>query len=116
MLSPQLLQALSRQQKRLVFLAETEPNLLCAECRIAVETRAGHASDTDFANQMAREFNIVFETESADIGHDVIGAVGRESSKTCFFKFGQNQIAARAIVSLQLIVVSRRQRQSVRAR
>src|SRR5439155_20453353 len=65
---------------------------------------------------MAREFNIVFKAESADVSHDVIGAVGRESSKTCFFKFGQNQIAARAIVSLQLIVVSRRQRQSVRAR
>src|SRR5256885_12036529 len=110
MLSAQLLQAFGRKQKRLVFLAETETNLLRTQRRNAVEARAGHAGDANFANQMAREFNIVFETESADIRHDVIGAVGRKSSKTCFFKFGQNQIAARAIVSLQLIVVSGRQR------
>src|SRR5207249_2586641 len=115
LLSAQFLQALSRQQQRLVFLAETETYLLRTQLWLAVETRAGHTGDANFADQMAREFNIVFETKSADIRHDVIGAVGRKSSKTCFFKFGQNQIAARPIVSLQLIVVSRRQRQSVRA-
>src|SRR2546425_9948633 len=85
LLTAQFLQTFRSKQKRLVFFAETETDLLCAERRNAVEARAGNASHADFANQMAREFNIVFETESADIGHDVIGAVGRKSSKTCFF-------------------------------
>src|SRR5437870_721736 len=105
MLSAQLLQAFRGKHQRRVLLAKAKSNLLRTQCRLAVEARAGHAGDANFANQMAREFNIVFETESADVGHDVIGAVRSKSSKTCLFKFGQNQIAARTIVSLQLIIV-----------
>src|SRR5713226_9979620 len=65
---------------------------------------------------MARELDVVTETESADVGHDVISAVGRESSKTCLLKFGQDQIAARFVIGLQPIVVGGRQRKRVSTR
>src|ERR1700686_2835200 len=99
-LSAKLLQALSRPQQGLIFLAEAEPYLLRAARRIAVETRAGHAGDANFANQVTSELHVVFETKIADVGHDVISTVGRESSKTRALKLRQDQIAAPTIVAL----------------
>src|SRR5438128_672531 len=86
-LAAELAEPAGRFDERLVFLAEAEPHLLRTERRIAVETRAWHAGDADFANQVTRKFHVILETKSADVRHDVIGTVGRESSKTCAFKF-----------------------------
>src|SRR5260370_42291157 len=98
--SAQLLQTLSGKQERFVFLAKAKAHLLRAQRRIAVETRARHTRDADFANQVTREFHVVFETESTDVGHDVVSAVRRESPKACLLKFRQNQIAPRFVIGL----------------
>src|SRR2546430_2924431 len=115
LLRAQLFQTFGRQHQRLVFLAETEANLLRAKCWIAVEARPGHAGYADFANQMTSEFDVVFEAEAADVGHDVISPVRPKSSKTCFLKFRQNQIAPRFVVLLQLLVIRRRKSQRISA-
>src|SRR6185295_5649302 len=74
----QFLQTLNRRHQRFVFLTEAEAHLLRTQLRIAVEARAGHAGNANFADQMSREFNVVLESESADVGHDVISAVRPE--------------------------------------
>src|SRR5207248_1998293 len=108
-LSAQLLQTLRGQHQRLILLAKTEAYLLRTLRRIAIKTGTRDTGDADFANQVPSELNVVFETKRADVGHDVISAVGRESPETCILKFRQNQIAARFVILLQLIVVGRRQ-------
>src|SRR5260370_40981836 len=112
-LACQLFQTLRGQHQRLVFLAETKANLLRAQRGIAVEARARNTGDADFANQMAREFHIIFETKGADVGHDVISAVRRESSKTRALELRQNQITASLIIRLKPIVVRSRERKRV---
>src|SRR5262249_32170222 len=65
---------------------------------------------------MAGELNVVLKPEGTDVRHYIIGAVGRKSSKTCFFQFGKDEISPRLIIGLQLLVICRRQRKRVRAR
>src|SRR5262252_5497882 len=115
-LSAQFRQTLCRQHQRLVLLAETEPHLLRVQGGIAVKTRAGNAGHADLADQMPGEFNVIPETEGANVGHDVISAVGRKSSKTCPLKLRQKQVAAGPVINLELIVVRRRKGEGVSAR
>src|ERR1041384_4722798 len=103
-LTIQLTESVYCQHQGLVFFAEAEPNLLCAERGIGVEARAGDAGDAYFANQVACEFNVVFEAKAADVSHDVISAIWAKRFETRFLKFRQDQIATRAIVGLNLIV------------
>ena len=58
---------------------------------------------------MARKFYIVFETKLADAGHHIVSAVGTKGFESRVLEFRQNQIAARFVILLQLIVVRRRQ-------
>src|SRR2546421_12544861 len=75
-LSTQFLQTLRGQHQRFVLLTKTEANLLRAFRGIAIETGTRHAGNADFANQVTREFNVILEAKAADVGHDVISAVG----------------------------------------
>src|SRR2546423_12720983 len=77
-LQAQFVQSLAGAQQGLVLFAEAEADLLCAARRVAVKRRAGDAGDADLLDEMARERNVVREAERADVGHDVVRAVGAE--------------------------------------
>jgi len=64
-------------------VASNEPtwqilSMLTATIGDAIKTRTRHTSDADFANQMARELDIVLETKRRNVGHDVVHTIGHK--------------------------------------
>ena len=87
--SSQLFQPFSRQMQSLIFLAETESNLLRASLRYTVKTGTRYAGNPNLTNQVARKLYVVRKTKSRNVSHDVVSAIGPKCSKPCIFQDGQ---------------------------
>ena len=77
----QFLQSSSGLLQRFIFLAEAEAELLLSVFGIAVETAARDGGNANFFNQVLGKFNIVGETEIANVGHNVVGPPGLVTTK-----------------------------------
>src|SRR5260370_16483156 len=115
MLASQFCKSLGRQMQSLVTLAKTESHLLLAALRDTVKARPGHTRDADFTYQGAGKLDIMGKPKSRNVGHDVVSPMRDKSLESCFCEHRQKEIPPRAIFRLQLIVVLRRQRQSIRS-
>src|ERR1019366_4855388 len=109
LLSCQLFQPSRRLIQCLRLFAEGETYLLGSVFRMLVETRPGHARDSDFLDQVSRELHVVPEPEGADVGHHVIRAPRTVTAEPGFLQRRNQMIAPRAVPVGQLAVVTGRQ-------
>src|SRR5262249_43539080 len=93
--------------------AVTEPHLLSTQLRTSVEAAAGNDRHADVLHQIPREFQIILKPDICYVCHNVIRAVGLETSETGLFQYAQQVIPPPLIVALKLLVIAKRQAQSV---
>src|SRR5215469_5728149 len=87
------------------FFAEGKAEVLRAVGGIVVEARTGHGGDADFFDEIAREFDIVRETEIRNVGHDVIRTARLEALEPCADQNSEQTVTALQIIGGELRVV-----------
>src|SRR6476660_8295462 len=68
----QFCEAFRGRLERLILLTKAESYQLRSHLRVVVERRSGHTRDTDLANEVLCELNIVPKPERRDVAHYVI--------------------------------------------
>src|SRR4051794_9947111 len=73
---PERTQPLRGGVERFVTLAEAEADVFRSQLLVLEEARAGDGGDSDVADEVPGEGDIVIDPERVDARHDVVGALG----------------------------------------
>src|ERR1700682_795834 len=92
----QFLEPVRRTPQRLHLLGKRKADLLPAALRIQVETASGYRGEPDLADHPVGKAHVVF-TKGADVGHHVVGAVGRVGLETGAVQDFEREIAPLAV-------------------
>ena len=81
-----------------------------------VEAAAGNRRNPHLGHQMAGELDVVGESETADVGHDVVGPARSETPEPARFKQLDQQVAPPPVARREVRIVGVGQRQGRRSR